>query len=82
MPGDGIIRIHRETKGRGGKGVCLIKGLPQNKELLADLCKQLKKYCGTGGTVKNGVIEIQGTQREKIQQCLQQAGYQSRLAGG
>ncbi|MDR0781574.1 MAG: translation initiation factor Sui1 [Pseudomonadales bacterium] len=80
--GDGIVRIHRETKGRGGKGVSLIKGLPLDAEALKQLAAKLKQHCGTGGTVKDGVIEIQGDQRDKLSAYLQQQGYNVKLAGG
>jgi translation initiation factor 1 len=82
VKGDGIVRIGRETKGRGGKGVTLITGLPLNEELLKELASKLKQTCGTGGTVKDGVIEIQGDHREKLCAYLQKAGYKTKLAGG
>jgi translation initiation factor 1 len=79
--GDGIVRISRQTKGRKGSGVSIITGLPlQHNELVA-LATQLKKRCGCGGTVKNGVIEIQGDQREALAAYLAQGGYQVKLAG-
>ena len=81
-PRDGIVRIHRETKGRAGKGVCIISGLPLNEAALHELAKKLKQHCGTGGTVKNDTIEIQGDQREKIRQYLEKLGYTVKLAGG
>jgi translation initiation factor 1 len=80
--GDGIIRISRETKGRGGKGVSLVNGLPLNDEELKQLAAKLKQHCGTGGTVKEGVIEIQGDQRDKLSAYLQKQGYKVKLAGG
>jgi translation initiation factor 1 len=80
--GDGIVRIGRETKGRGGKGVTLITGLPLAEEPLKELASKLKQSCGTGGTVKDGVIEIQGDHREKLALYLQKAGYKTKLAGG
>jgi len=80
-PGDGIIRLRRETKGRGGKGVTLIDGLPLSDDALQQLAKQLKNKCGTGGTVKNGVIEIQGEHRAQLQLLLEQSGYKVKLAG-
>ena len=81
-PQDGIVRIHRETKGRGGKGVCVITGLPLAEAPLKELARQLKQHCGTGGTVKDDVIEIQGDQREKIKLFLEKTGYKVKLAGG
>lgn len=80
--GDGIVRLHRESKGRGGKGVTLIKGIPLSDDDLRTLAKQLKQICGTGGTVKDGVIEIQGEQREKLKQALEAKGFTVRIAGG
>jgi translation initiation factor 1 len=82
VKGDGIVRIGRETKGRGGKGVTLITGLPLAEEPLKELASKLKQSCGTGGTVKDGVIEIQGDHREKLAAILQKAGYRTKLAGG
>lgn len=81
-PADGIVRIHRETKGRGGKGVSVVIGLALGEEALKELAKQLKQHCGTGGTVKEGTIEIQGDQREKIKAYLEKLGYRVKLAGG
>ena len=80
--GDGIVRVSRSTKGRGGKCVTLITGVPLNEEGLTKLAKQLKQRCGTGGTVKDGVIEIQGDHRPVIVEALKQQGYQVKLAGG
>jgi translation initiation factor 1 len=82
VKGDGLVRISRETKGRGGKGVTLIKGLPLAEDALKELASKLKQTCGTGGTVKDGVIEIQGDHREKLCAYLQNAGYKAKLAGG
>ena len=80
--GDGIIRIHRETKGRKGKGVTLIKGLALNEKELKALAKEIKKRSGTGGCVKEFVIEIQGDQREIVKDFLEQKNYKVKLAGG
>ena len=80
--GDGVVRVSRETKGRGGKGVTLVTGLPLAEEALKELASKLKQTCGTGGTVKDGVIEIQGDQREKLCAYLLKAGYKAKLAGG
>ena len=82
VKGDGIVRIGRETKGRGGKGVTLITGLPLAEEPLKELASKLKQTCGTGGTVKDGVIEIQGDHREKLCAYLLKVGYKAKLAGG
>ena len=80
--GDGIIRIHRETKGRKGKGVLLIKGLQLDEKALKALAKEIKKRTGTGGSVKDFVIEIQGDQRELVKTLLEKKGYTVKLAGG
>ncbi|WP_053980263.1 stress response translation initiation inhibitor YciH [Marinagarivorans algicola] len=80
-PGDGIVRLHRESKGRGGKGVTLIKGVPLNEADLKKLSKELKQICGTGGTVKDGIIEIQGEQRDKLKVTLEKKGYIVKIAG-
>ena len=80
--GDGVIRIHRETKGRKGKGVILIKGLQLDEKALKELAKEIKKRTGTGGSVKDFVIEIQGDQRELVKTLLEKKGYTVKLAGG
>ncbi len=80
--GDGIVRIQRQTKGRKGKGVTLITGLQLSNKELVTLAKQLKKQCGAGGTVKEGIIEIQGDYRETLLVKLQKLGYDAKLAGG
>lgn len=81
-PIDGIVRIFRQTKGRKGKGVSIVTGLPLSEVELKQLAKQLKQLCGTGGSVKNGTIEIQGDNREKLKKVLEQQGYTVKLAGG
>jgi translation initiation factor 1 len=80
--GDGIARISRETKGRKGKGVTLIAGLPLDQAGLQRLAKQLKRRCGAGGTVKDRVIEIQGDHRDLLLAELQARGYTVKRAGG
>ncbi len=80
--GDGIARVRRETKGRGGKTVTTIQGLPLDKKGLSDLTKQLKRRCGTGGAVKQGVIEIQGDWVEVLLEELQKKGYTAKRSGG
>ncbi len=80
--GDGVVRIARQTKGRKGKGVCLITGLPLAREAMEDLARQLKQRCGAGGAVKDGVIEVQGDHRETLAQELKKLGYVVKLAGG
>ncbi|XOV77764.1 MAG: stress response translation initiation inhibitor YciH [Aestuariibacter sp.] len=80
--GDGVVRIRRETKGRKGKGVTTVSGLTVTESELKDLAKQLKKLCGTGGSVKDHVIEIQGDNRDKIKTFLEQKKFTVKLAGG
>ncbi|WP_022665366.1 translation initiation factor Sui1 [Desulfospira joergensenii] len=80
--GDGKIRVERSTKGRKGKGVTLITGLPLEASSLKALAKELKQKCGTGGTVKKGVIEIQGDHRDLLTEHLKSLGYQAIRAGG
>jgi len=83
MPaGDGIVRVSRETKGRAGKGVTLVKGLALDAAALAQTAKQLKATCGCGGTVKAGVIEIQGDHVERVIDRLKQDGWTVKRAGG
>ncbi|MBU2977401.1 stress response translation initiation inhibitor YciH [Alteromonas sp. C1M14] len=79
---DGIIRIHRETKGRKGKGVSVIHGLDMDAKALKTLCTELKKKCGCGGAVKDGLIEVQTDDREKLKALLQQKKFTVKLAGG
>ena len=80
--GDGIVRLQRETKGRKGKGVTRITGLPLADAELRALAKELKKRCGSGGTVRDGVIEIQGEHRDTLLPLLQGKGYTVKKAGG
>lgn len=80
--GDGIVRISRETKGRKGKGVTLITGVPVTPSELKDLAKALKARCGTGGAVKDHVIEIQGDQRDLLVTLLSEKGFKVKKAGG
>jgi translation initiation factor 1 len=82
LESDGIVRIGRETKGRKGKGVTTVRGVPLDPEALALLEKKLKKRCGAGGTVKHGVIEIQGDHRDTIEQELRGRGYTVKRSGG
>lgn len=80
--GDGVARVSRSTKGRGGKCVSLVTGLPLEGDELGRLAKQLKQKCGAGGTVKDGEIEIQGDHRTLIVNELKALGYKVKLAGG
>ncbi|MDP2076067.1 translation initiation factor Sui1 [Hydrogenophaga sp.] len=80
--GDGVVRVSRETKGRGGKAVTLVKGVALMGQELAELGKQLKAACGSGGTVKDGLIEIQGDHVDKVVAALQAQGHTVKRAGG
>jgi len=79
---DGVVRVSRSSKGRGGKTVTLIQGVPLDDAALTQLGKQLKAACGSGGTVKDGVIEVQGDHRELVQRHLVDKGYTVKLSGG
>lgn len=81
-PHQQTIYLHRESSGRGGKSVSLVKGLMLSDDDLKALAKKLKQECGTGGTIKNGVIEIQGEHRQKISEILIKLGYKVKIAGG
>lgn len=80
--GDGVVRVSRETKGRKGKGVTLVTGVPLAGEALASLAKMLKARCGSGGTVKDGVIEIQGDHRDALVPLLEAKGWTVKRSGG
>ncbi|BDV44023.1 translation initiation factor [Geotalea uraniireducens] len=80
--GDGIVRVRRESKGRGGKTVTVVLGVPLDDAALKTLAGDLKRRCGTGGTVKDGVIEIQGDFAELLVAELGKRGYQAKRAGG
>lgn len=79
---DGVIRVSRETKGRKGKGVTLVKGAALEEAALVQLAKQLKTVCGSGGTVKDGVIEIQGDHCDQVLALLKKQGLAAKRAGG
>jgi translation initiation factor 1 len=81
-PNDGIVRIRREVKGRKGKTVTAVFGIPLDDNKLKQFAKTLKHKCGTGGTMKNGIIIIQGDHRETLLQEIKQQGYNVKLAGG
>ena len=79
---DGIVRVSRETKGRAGKGVTLVKGLGLDGDALTTLAKALKATCGSGGTVKDGVVEVQGDHCDKVIAWLAAKGWKVKRAGG
>lgn len=76
------MRVGRETKGRKGKGVSLVRGVLLQDQELARLAKRLKTKCGSGGTVKNGVIEIQGDHRDLLMEELRKEGFTVKRSGG
>ena len=79
---DGIVRIRRETRGRKGKGVTTVSGIDLPEPDLKTLAKQLKQKCSTGGTIKSGVIEVQGDHRDLLKKELEKRGHNVKLAGG
>lgn len=81
LPGDGIVRISRETKGRGGKAVTVVRGLALEAAALEAMARQLKAFCGSGGTVKDGAVEVQGDHADKIATLLKSKGHVVKRAG-
>ncbi len=82
LRGDGKVRVRREVGGRRGKTVTTVSGVPLADDGLRELAGRLKKRCGVGGSVKNGVIELQGDHREVVMGVLRDAGYDVVAAGG
>ncbi|MCS0588385.1 translation initiation factor Sui1 [Massilia norwichensis] len=82
IKGDGVVRVSRQSKGRGGKTVTLVKGLALDATALAALGKQLRSACGSGGTVKDGVIEIQGDHCDLVLGALIKQGHDAKRSGG
>ncbi|MBU3058189.1 MULTISPECIES: translation initiation factor Sui1 [Pseudomonas] len=80
--GDGIARVRRETKGRGGKTVTTVSGVPLAEDALKELASALKRRCGTGGALKDGVIEIQGDHVELLLEELAKRGFKAKKSGG
>ena len=80
--GDGVVRVRREKKGRGGKTVTTVTGVPLPPDELRDLAKELRRHCGTGGTVKDGIVEIQGDHADKIVAALESRDIKAKRAGG
>jgi translation initiation factor 1 len=80
LPRDGVVRLLRDRKGRGGKTVTLVAGLPAS--VVGGLASELKRLCGTGGTVRGEVIELHGDVRERIKPELERRGYTVKIAGG
>ncbi len=80
--GDGVVRVSLDTKGRKGKGMTLVSGLPLTEAALGEVARRLKARCGCGGTVKNGIVEIQGDHRDTVAAELAREGYRVKRAGG
>lgn len=80
--GDGNVKVRRETGGRGGKTVTAVRGLPLDEVALQALAKQLKAACGSGGTAKDGVVEVQGDHVERVMAWLTTQGWKPKRAGG
>jgi translation initiation factor 1 len=80
--GDGIVRVSRDKKGRRGKTVTVVTGLPGSPTALADMASTLKRLCGSGGTVAGDTVEIQGDHRERVAAKLTELGHKVKLAGG
>jgi translation initiation factor 1 len=80
--GDGVVRVGRETQGRKGKGVTVVTGVPLRGEALAALASELKRLCGSGGTLRDGVIEIQGDHRDRLVTELAGRGWTVKRSGG
>ncbi len=79
---DGIVRVRRESKGRKGKDVTVVSGIPLETSALKQFAKILKKKCGTGGTLKNGIVEIQGDHRQLLMTLLKKEGWIVKPSGG
>jgi translation initiation factor 1 len=75
VPSRPVARLRMEKKGRGGKMVTVVDGLPNNAAFLKDLCQELKRACGTGGTATEGAIELQGDLRDRVREHLQGKGF-------
>ena len=81
-PRDGVVRLFRDRGGRNGKTVTVIHGLPERGPALESRFSEMKRLCGAGGTLKDGVVEIQGDHRERLAERLRALGYTVKLAGG
>ncbi len=81
-PRDGVIRVQRETKGRKGKTVTVVYGVPLESKALQEFAQKLKRCCGAGGTIKEGVVEIQGDHRQAVLDEIRKQGYTAKITGG
>jgi len=77
-----MVRVSRETRGRKGKGVTVISGIPLDEKALKEVARELKAKCGAGGSIKDGVIEIQGDHRDTLMQALRERGWTVKRVGG
>ena len=75
IPGRIVAKLRMEKKGRGGKTVTVVDGLPRNAAFLKELCQELKRACGTGGAVQDGAVELQGDLRERVRDVLMKKGF-------
>src|SRR5919199_4858351 len=82
LPKDGVVRLLRNSKGRGGKTVTLVTGIPGSDAALSALLSDLKRLCGTGGTLRGGVLDLQGDVRDRLQPELVRRGFRVKIAGG
>ena len=82
LPSDGVVRLFRDRGGRNGKTVTVIRGVPERGPALEARVADMKRLCGAGGTLKDGVVEIQGDHRERLAAHLRALGYTVKLAGG
>jgi translation initiation factor 1 len=82
LPNDGVVRILRDRKGRGGKTVTVVAGVGGSADALSKLTSELKRLCGTGGSVRGDVLELQGDVRDRVKAELEKRGYKVKLAGG
>jgi translation initiation factor 1 len=82
LPADGVVRVFRERAGRAGKAVTVIRGLPERGAALEALARDLKRFTGAGGTLRDGDIEIQGDHRDRVAAHLRSLGRTVKLAGG
>jgi translation initiation factor 1 len=80
--GDGVVRVSREKQGRGGKTVTVVRGLPGDSAALAAWGKRLRSACGAGGTLKDGVVEVQGDHVDRVLAVVLAAGLKAKRAGG
>ncbi|MGH8231996.1 MAG: translation initiation factor Sui1 [Steroidobacteraceae bacterium] len=78
----GAVRVSRQTQGRAGKAVTVINGLPLSAAALTELASELKRHCGSGGTVRDGVIELQGEHRDAVVAELRRRGFSAKRSGG